>query len=116
MKRRGRKCASGESAKEEPEPELEPPLLARQPLLDMVLRQANPKGGAELFLRCFQEARAGWKGGCADEGFSACLSDPFFDVFLMPLTDPPQLHNEGRIVRERVLRDMYAGTLARSTC
>lgn len=73
VKPRGRKRASGESGeKEEPEPE--PLLLARQPLLDMVLKQANPKGDAELFLRCFHDVRAGW------EGLSACLPDPFIDV------------------------------------
>ena len=67
LKRRGRKPSNGPST--EDQPALEPPLLARQPLLDMVLKQANPKGDAELFLRCFHEVRVrvdvGKEGGSA---------------------------------------------------
>jgi hypothetical protein len=36
-----------------------------QPLLDLVLRQANPKEDAEVYLRCFHKVRCVLAGGMA---------------------------------------------------
>lgn len=65
--RQQRQCdeAEGEKQAEGQEEDGPPDCL---PVLDLVLSQANPKGDAELYIRCFHQVRPSPTGACTCVG------------------------------------------------